>query len=91
MIYRLVFFLLLAVAVAAFALQNTLPVTVTVFLWKIHGPLAAALMGSFAAGFLLAALGLAPPLLSARFRVRSLQKREGQPDESSDDVEPKGS
>lgn len=84
MILRLIFLLLLAVTVAVFALQNSAAVTVSVLLWKVHGPLAAALMGAFGAGFLLAALGFAPPLLSARSRARSLEKREGRPDSPSD-------
>jgi uncharacterized integral membrane protein len=87
MVLRLILLVLLAVGVAAFALQNTAAVTVTIFLWKFHGPLAAVLMGAFGAGFLLAALGLVPPLLSGRLKLRALQKREGPPNASPDDPE----
>jgi len=83
-ILRLIFLALLAATVAAFSLQNSAAVTVTVFVWKFHGPLAAALMGAFGAGFFLAALGFVPPLLSARFRERSLRKREDRPERPSD-------
>lgn len=47
---------LLAMAVALFALQNADQVTVTFLAWKLQSPLAAVILGSVAAGGIIAIL-----------------------------------
>jgi uncharacterized integral membrane protein len=58
---------LLAAAVAVFALQNGTPTTVRFMAWSIEDvPLAGLILGSLAAGFLIAAI----PLLIQRSKAR---------------------
>ncbi len=67
--------LVLGLAVAIFALQNTAAVEVRFLAWRIAGPLAAVALAAAAAGMLAACLFGLPALLASRRRARSLERR----------------
>jgi uncharacterized integral membrane protein len=67
--------LILGLAVAVFALQNTVAVELRFLLWKVQGPLAAVVLGSAGVGALVALLFGVPEVLAARWRVRRLERR----------------
>ena len=63
---------LLAAAVAVFALQNGTPTPVRFFVWNLDGvPLAGLILGSLAAGLVIAGV----PLGIQRWRARSQARR----------------
>jgi uncharacterized integral membrane protein len=65
---------LVAVAVAVFAMQNTTPVEVTFLVWKVADvPVAAVVLGSLAAGLVIAGVPLWFRLWRSRRRVRALE------------------
>lgn len=67
---------LLAVVVAVFAMQNTTPVTVKFIVWQLADlPVAAIVLGSLAAGIVIAGLPLGFWLWRARSRLRALEPR----------------
>jgi uncharacterized integral membrane protein len=66
------FVVLVAVAVAIFAMQNTATVTVQFIIWKIEQvPLAAVVLSSLAAGAIIVGLPLYFQLWRARRNVRA--------------------
>ncbi|HSB70069.1 MAG TPA: LapA family protein [Candidatus Methylomirabilis sp.] len=67
--------LLLGVAVAIFALQNTGTVEVRFLLWQAQGSLALVVLSALGAGLLVALLFGIPEALLARWRIRSLERR----------------
>ncbi len=69
--------LVLGLAVAVFALQNTGTVQIRFFWWQIQGPVAAIALASSLAGALVALLVSLPAWLSARWRIRGLERRLG--------------
>lgn len=71
--------LTLGIGLTVFALQNTGGVEVRFLFWQSRGPLAAVVFFSALGGLLVALLFGLPGLLSARWRIRSLERRlEGQ-------------
>lgn len=66
---------LLAMAVALFALQNADQVTVTFLAWKLQSPLAAVILGSVAAGGIIAILLNLPHWFRSRREIRQLSNR----------------
>lgn len=78
------FVVLVAVAVAVFAMQNTSTVTVQFIIWKIEQvPLAAVVLSSLAAGAIIVGLPLYVQLWRARSRLRG-QSAFRPPDEPED-------
>ncbi len=74
--------LVLGLAVAVFALQNTGAVQIRFFWWQVQGPVAAIALASCLAGALVALFFSLPAWLSARWRLRGLERRlEGRPSE----------
>lgn len=69
--------LILGLAVAIFAMQNTTAVEVRFLGWMANGPLALVVLASAAAGVLMALLFCLPAMLRGRWRVRSLERRLG--------------
>lgn len=67
--------LVLGLAIAVFALQNTTAVEVKFLAWQLAGPLAVVVLGSAAAGALVALLFGIPEIVTARWRIRSLERR----------------
>ena len=67
--------LILGLALAVFALQNTTAVEVYFLLWQVQGPLAAVVLASAAAGLLVALLFALPAVVASRRRVRGLERR----------------
>jgi len=67
--------LLLGIALTVFALQNTAPVEVRFLLWNTQGPLAAVVLVSAIGGLVVALLFGLPEVLSARWRIRTLERR----------------
>ena len=67
--------LILGVVIAVFAIQNTVGVEVRFLWWQAQGPLAAVVLISAAAGVVVALLLGIPDVLSARLRIRSLERR----------------
>ncbi|HWP57495.1 MAG TPA: LapA family protein [Candidatus Acidoferrales bacterium] len=69
----MVLFLVLALAVSMvagfFALQNAVPITVTLLLWTFEGSLALVLLVAFAGGALVGVLLVAPALIKARLTI----------------------
>jgi uncharacterized integral membrane protein len=80
--------LILGLAVAIFALQNTLEVEVRFLSWQVQGPLAAVVLASWAAGLLVALLFTLPAMVASRRRIRGLERRLGP--ESPSPPEPAG-
>ncbi len=71
--------LILGLALAVFALQNTTAVEVRFLLWQVQGPLAAVVLASAAGGLLVALLFGLPAIVASRRRSRGLERRlEGQ-------------
>lgn len=69
--------LVLGLVIAVFALQNTAAVELRFLLWKAQGSLAAVVLASVAAGLLIAFLLGLPEILTARWRIRSLEQQLG--------------
>ena len=69
--------LILGLAVAVFAMQNTLGVEVRFLVWQAQGPLALVVLASAGAGLLMALLFCVPGMLKGRWRIRSLERRLG--------------
>ncbi len=67
--------LILGLAVAVFALQNTGFVQVRFFWWQVQGPVAAIALVSAVAGGLVALLFSLPAWLTTRWRLRGLERR----------------
>lgn len=66
----------LAALVAVFALQNGAPATVTFLAWHLEGvPLAGLILGSLAAGIIIAGVPLGIQRWRARSQVRRLEAR----------------
>ena len=66
--------LILGLATAVFAVQNTIAVEVRFLLWQVQGPLAAVVLASATAGLLVAFLFGLPAILASRRRIRSLER-----------------
>ena len=74
--------LILGLAIAVFALQNTTAVEVKFLAWQVTGSLAVVVLGSAAAGSLVALLFGIPEIVMARWRMRNLERRlQGTPPE----------
>lgn len=69
--------LLIVVAVAAviFAVQNTVPVTVTLFSWSVSGSLSLLLVVTLIIGFLLGLLVMAPSVFRRTMQSSGLRRR----------------
>lgn len=67
--------LILGLALAIFAGQNTVQVAVRFLGWEAQGPLAVVVLVSAAAGALVALLFGLPEVFMARWRIRSLERR----------------
>jgi len=67
--------LILGLAIAVFALQNTMAVAVRFLAWQVAGSLAVIVLGSAAAGALVVLLFGIPEILTARWRIRNLERR----------------
>lgn len=67
--------LILGLAIAVFALQNTTPVEVRFLTWQMAGSLALVVLISAGAGLLVALLFGVPEILAARWRLRTLERR----------------
>ena len=67
--------LILGLAIAIFALQNTMAVEVKFLGWQVAGSLAVVVLGSAAAGALVALFFGIPEILKARWRIRNLERR----------------
>jgi uncharacterized integral membrane protein len=76
--------LILGLAVAVFALQNTESIQVRFLWWQVQGPVAAVtLISAVAGGLVLFLFGL-PGWLSAHWRIRGLERRlEARPPEDT--------
>ncbi len=64
----------LGLLLALFALQNGTPVAVQFLTWQVNGSLAAVVLGSASAGALAALLCGLPPLIGARWKIRTLER-----------------
>ena len=69
--------LILGLAVAVFAMQNTLGVEVRFLVWQVQAPLAVVVPVSATTGALVALLFSLPGMLKGRWRIRSLERRLG--------------
>lgn len=67
--------LFIAILAVIFALQNTLPVTVSILFWKFDGSLALVLLLAMAVGALISFLASLPALVRGTWSRRSLRKR----------------
>jgi uncharacterized integral membrane protein len=65
----------LAILTVVFALQNTVPVVVTFFIWKFEGSLAMVLMLTFALGVLVSALVSIPAIVKRRSATSNQNKK----------------
>jgi putative membrane protein len=63
----LIFGIALAIGVVGFALQNNVPVTVTVALWSFDGSLALVLMLAMGLGVIIAGLMSSPSMIKSRW------------------------
>ncbi len=61
----LILLIILLLAVVIFTLQNTTGIEINIFIWQIRSSLALVLFSTFAAGFLVGLLALAPRALRA--------------------------
>jgi uncharacterized integral membrane protein len=66
---------LLGLLSVAFALQNDVPVTVTLLVWRFDGSLAMVLLVAFALGALVLGLATTPSTLRRQWASRRQQKR----------------
>jgi uncharacterized integral membrane protein len=66
--------IVLGLGIALFALQNGMPVSVRFLTWQVDGPLAGVVLGSAAAGVLIAVFFGLPQFLAARWRIRTLER-----------------
>jgi putative membrane protein len=71
----LIIALLISIIAVVFALQNLAAVTVSFFIWSIHGSLALVLLVSVAAGVLISLLASLPGLIRARWAVSAQRKK----------------
>ncbi len=67
--------LLIGIAITIFALQNTAAVEVHFLFWQTQGPLAAVVLLSAIGGLAVALLFGVPEIISARWRIRTLERR----------------
>jgi uncharacterized integral membrane protein len=67
--------LIIAVIAVIFALQNTLPVTITLLFWQFHGSLALVLLVSLAVGAVTSFLASLPALVRGQWSMRKLRKQ----------------
>ena len=67
--------LILGLAIAVFALQNTASVEIRFLGWQVRASLAAVVLASAGAGLLAALLFGVPEILMARWRIRGLKHR----------------
>lgn len=67
--------LLIGVGLTLFALQNTAAVEIRFLFWQTQGPLAAVVLLSAIGGLVIALLFGLPEIISARWRIRSLERR----------------
>ncbi len=70
--------LILGLAVAVFALQNTDAIQIRFLWWQAQGPVAAVTLLCAVAGALVVLLFALPGWLSTRWRIRSLERRLGE-------------
>lgn len=66
---------LLGIVCVVFALQNDVPVTVTLLVWRFDGSLAMVLLVAFALGALVLGLATTPSTLRRQWASRRQQKR----------------
>lgn len=67
--------LFIAVIAVIFALQNTLPVTISFLFWQFHGSLALVLLVALAVGAVISFLASLPTLLRGQWSMRKLRKQ----------------
>ena len=75
----MVLFLVLALAISIlagiFALQNSVPITVSFLLWEFEGSLALVLLCTFALGVVVSLLVSAPAMIRKRLAVANQNRR----------------
>jgi uncharacterized membrane protein YciS (DUF1049 family) len=75
----MVFFLVLALAISIlagiFALQNSVPITISFLLWEFEGSLALVLLCTFALGVFVSLLVSAPAMIRKRLAVSNQNRR----------------
>lgn len=67
--------LVIAIIAVIFALQNLAAVTVTFFVWSIHGSLALVLLVTLAAGVLISVLASFPGWARSKWTISSQKKK----------------
>ena len=67
--------IIVAIAAVVFALQNNLPVVVTVALWRFEGSLALVLLVSLGLGALIAGLLSSPSVITRQWALGRLRKQ----------------
>jgi len=67
--------LLISIGAVVFALQNLAAVTISFFIWSIHGSLALVLLVSIAVGVVISLLASLPGLVRARWAGTSQKKK----------------
>lgn len=67
--------IVVAIAAVMFALQNNLPVVVTVAFWSVEGSLALVLLASLGLGALIAGLLSSPPVIRGQWAMGRLRKQ----------------
>jgi uncharacterized integral membrane protein len=73
----LILALVIAILAVIFALQNTLPITVAFFSWKVTGSLSLVLLVALAIGVLIGLLFLLPAVVKNTFKTVNHRKRIG--------------
>ncbi len=76
-IFYLIMALLIAVVAVIFALQNTLVITISFFVWKVTGSLSLVLLITLAIGVVIGLLVLAPSAINKTIQVSGHRKRIG--------------
>ncbi|MEW6214023.1 MAG: LapA family protein [Nitrospirota bacterium] len=67
--------LVMAVLVVIFALQNAIPITVTLFVWKFEGSLALVLLLSLALGVIMGLLVSMPAIIKKSWKISNQNKK----------------
>jgi putative membrane protein len=84
-IFYLIVALLIAVIAVIFALQNTLPITISFFAWEVTGSLSLVLLITLAIGVVIGLLVLAPSAIKNTIQVSGHRKRIGLLEKELDD------
>ena len=71
----LVLALIIAICAVLFALQNTAPITISIFMWEIPGSLALVLLVALALGVVIAFLAYLPSLIRNKMNLTRQRKK----------------